>query len=147
MKKIFLFVIAAFSFASLCAQNADFVTQIIDAENLSYAQASYLCAVQKGVASEDASFEEAYQALEKDLFGSVKHNADDSIKLCDAAYLLAQTWNVKSSFMYCIFKTPRYAFNMLKADKIVDENADPAKKISGHEFLNMFSSCLDKYGE
>ena len=148
MKKIFTLVFIAFSLSfSLFAQNADIVSKIIDSDNVVFADASYICAVQMGSAEESADSNEVHEAFEKELFGEVKHNAQSPVLLSDAAFMIAKAWNVKSSLMFRVFNNKRYAFSMLKADGIIDINADPSKKISGHEFLNMISACIDKYGE
>ena len=54
-----IFIIGTFAFA----QSADVVTDILGAEEATYGQVCYLSAIHQGLISEDASYEEAVEAL------------------------------------------------------------------------------------
>ena len=148
MKRFFAFLFCGLlGLVNAHSQNADTLTRIIEADKVTFSQVEYLCAVESGIADENATEIEAMELLEKQYFKKVKHNADKAINLSQTADILARTWNVNRSIIYSEIKLPRYAFKMLQAEGIIGENADPHKKLSGHEFLNMFSACLEKYGE
>ena len=148
MKRILLFFVFAFvSLTVVSAQSARIVTDIIESEHISYSQAAYLCALQSEIASEDISLEDVHSKIQNEFYGSERYRATDELNYSNAAYLLAKTYNVKKSLLYIIVPSPRYAFKMLQSEGIIDVSKDPLQKVSGHDFLFMFSNCMDKYGE
>ena len=148
MKQIFfIFVFCLVPLYFVSAQNASVVSDIIEAEKISFSQAEYLCAVQSNIVAESVSLQEAHDKVQNDFYGKVKHDAIDSLDYSNAAFLIAKTWKIKKSLMYILAPSPRYAFKMLQADGVIDANKDPSQRLSGHDFLFMFSNCIEKYGE
>lgn len=149
MKKITILSIA---FAIFCttatfAQSADRLTEMIKTKEASWGQACYFSAVYSGFISEDAPYSDAINALkEKGYFNSTPDEAS-LISLKDYANICVKTFNIKGSLFYTIFKTPRYAFRLLKANGLIPSSSDPSKISTGHEALDLFTICMDKYGE
>ena len=50
---------------------------------------------------------------------------------------------MKGGLFYKLTKAPRYAFKELKALGFLDKEADPWKKISGQDAVNLFNVCVN----
>ena len=70
MKRIFSLLLVLFIGGFAFAQSADVVTEILGAEEATYGQVCYLSAIHQGLISDDASYEDAVNAL---LIGFVMH--------------------------------------------------------------------------
>lgn len=130
------------------AQSAEVITSILDSNEVTYGQVSYLSAVRRGLVSEKSSFEDALEVLANKGEVSADVKSDDLITMQDLAYIYTKIWpDISGSFMYMLTKgAPRYAFKLLKDDGIFSENTDPFGTVSGFDALNILSSCMIEYG-
>lgn len=139
-----IFIIGTFAFA----QSADVVTDILGAEEATYGQVCYLSAIHQGLISEDASYEEAVEALLNR--GQIPEDvgAYDSVYMANLAFIYVQIWpDVKGGLFFRLTKgSPRYAFKKLKSDGIITENTDPNSIVSGPQALNILTACMMEYG-
>lgn len=148
MKKILIVLLSVFVSISAFAQSADVITEILDADQATYGEVCYLSAVQQNFVKEDATYEDAIQALrsEGQLVNSV--DANEFIKAQDAAAVFAAMWHVEGGLMFRITKgAPRYAFKQFQADGILSSSMDPATYMSGADVLKMYTSCVKKYSD
>lgn len=145
MKKFILILLATLSF-SICgfSQNAQKVSEILESNEISKAQASYFVCVYQNFASETVEENQAFEILtQKNLFKS-QENPQEKISLSKSCYLIAKTSQMKGGIFYSIFKSPRYAFREFKALKIVPQNADPNQKVSGSELIALLNGFEKK---
>lgn len=145
MKKFILILLATLSF-SICgfAQNAQKVSEILESNEISKAQASYFVCVYQNFASETVEENQAFEILtQKNLFKS-QENPQEKISLSKSCYLIAKSSQMKGGIFYSIFKSPRYAFREFKALKIVPQNADPNQKVSGSELIALLNGFEKK---
>lgn len=148
MKKIAVLFISLIISGSVFAQSADVITDILNSKEMTYGQASYLCATYQKLISDDGSFEDAITALVNEGQLPSYVDASDPIPVGNLAFLFAKIWNIKGGLFYRITKgSPRYAYKQLKADGIIPENKDPRAKISGIDALNIYTTCSFEYGK
>jgi len=142
-----LIMIVTFFFSlSVYAQSADFVTEILNTKAANYGQVCYLSAVYQGLVDEKATYPEAVKALYDN--NQLPYVVDPVIpvNLGNLSFILSKLWPIKGGLMFRITRgSPRYAFRQLKADRLIDADADPAKKVSGIEVLNLYTECQRKY--
>lgn len=132
--------------ASMFAQSADFITALLEADSVTAGQVCYLVATGMGLADEEASEEDALNALERARIAKVGWTADAGVTYAEAAGLLIRFWDVNTGLFYRITKSDRYAFRQLKVDGVVPQNADPSFRPSGTDVLNMYTAGDDLYG-
>lgn len=132
---------------ALHSQSADFVTELIGTEKATYGQVSYLAAVHQGFVDEGASYEKAFAELQQRKQVKAKASSGDVITYKELARTISKLWKIKGGLMFRATKgSARYAFQQFKIDGIVPKDANPTKKVSGADVLNVFSKCEYKYG-
>lgn len=147
LKRIFCLVFFVFSL-NIYSQSAEFITELLGAEKVTYGQVSYLVAVHENLVSEKASYIDSMNALyqEKLLLDEILPSQFVNYK--DLSYFFAKLWDVKGGLMFRISKgSPRYAFNQFKNDGIIPVNIDPHFYPSGRDVLNLFTLGDLKYGK
>lgn len=147
MKKFISVIFILFSAFCAFAQSAEMMDQIIEADKVTYGQISYLSAVHQKLVGDEATEEEALNALL-----NVKHLSksvlpETVITLEDLSCLYLKMWpSVKGGFMCRITnKAPRYAYKQLQEDGILPKNSDPWNTVSGFEALNILTKCMMTY--
>ena len=131
------------------AQSANVVTDILGSEEATYGQVCYLSAIHQGFIKEDASYEDAVNALLSR--GQIPEDvgAYDTVYMANLAFIYIQIWpNTKGGLLFSLTSgSPRYAFKKLKSDGIIPDTTDPNSVVSGREALNILTSCMMEYGE
>ena len=146
MKKALLGIVLLLFVHGLYAQSSQVVTEILNADKVTFGQVSYLVAVQEGLVDETASYADAVEALyyAKQIPSLIfDESYVPAVNLC---YMYAQMFNIKGGLMYKLFHgAPRYAYKQMKYDGIFQDNIYPDKLLSGSEALNIYTACLMKY--
>ncbi len=148
MKKIVTLVFCFLISLSVYAQSADVITEMLESEEATFGQVSYIAAVQKNLVGEDASYEAAVQALYDN--GLIPNYEDPSaaIPLVDIAYIYSRLWEIKGGLMYRLTDgSPRYAFKQFQADGVLGKNQDPSDTVTGAKALSIYTACVKKYSE
>ena len=143
---IFFFL---FSALPLSAQTAAELDVLLETPILNKALASrfVLGAVQllpEGLAGADAE-STAFAIAQGN--GWLKGNADDPIKLKEAALLIMKAFDLKGGLMYRMAKSPRYAYRELLYRKVIQGRSDPAMKLSGRRLLAIIDRAMLYSGE
>ena len=146
MKKIVSILICLFVASCIYAQSADVITELLEAKQATFGQVCYLAAVQQSLVDENASYDNAVQALFEN---GVIPNSEDAlapIPLVDIAYIYSRLWPVEGGLMYRLTKgSPRYAFRQLQSDGIISRRAEPSDFVSGAKALSLYTACVKKY--
>ena len=74
-------------------------------------------------------------------------NPSQAIELADFSQIICTCYNVKSSLMYIIFGTPRYAQRQLVASGYFSASLQPNAKLTGVKALSIiadFGETLEK---
>ena len=148
MRRIFSVLLVLFIGGLAFAQSADVVTEILNTDEVTYGQVCYLSAIHQGLLAEDASYDDAVDALLAR--GQLPEDVGsyDSVFMANLAFIYAQVWpDIKGGLMFRLTKgSPRYAFKQFKADGIIPQSADPNAVVSGPQALNLLTSCMLEYG-
>ena len=121
MKKL-IFVLLFCFLSSFCfAQSFDFIEDVVNTKEVTFLQIATLVAqdlnlVQNSVENSEItkSLITSFPKLEK-ITKKYESNPNQAIKLADFSQIICTCYDVKSSLMYIIFGTPRYAFRQLVA--------------------------------
>nr|DAU27608.1 MAG TPA: hypothetical protein [Caudoviricetes sp.] len=147
MKKSFILPVVLVLSMAAYAQRADFVSELIVTDKVSYGAVCYLSAVYQGFVNENVSYADALRVLVARGQAAPGADVKDSVTFAELSRLMAKMWHIKGGLMYRATKaSARYAFRQFKADGIIPERIDPSKKASGIDVLNMYTVCLRKYG-
>lgn len=148
MKKLLSLMIGLLLSLSLYAQSADVITEILEAEQATFGQVSYLAAVQQDLVDETASYEDAVQVLFDNGIIPNLEDYDAPIPLVDIAYIYSRLWSINGGLMYRLTKgSPRYAFKQFQADGILTQKQEPSDYVSGAKALSIYTSCVNKYSD
>ena len=146
MKRILSVLFTLLIGASVYAQSADVITELLESKQATFGQVSYLAAVQKNLINEADSYEAAVQALYENGMIPEVEDPEAPIPLIDIAFLYSRLWKIEGGLMYRITKgSPRYVFKQFQADGILNSKQDPADFVSGAKALSIYTSCVNKY--
>ncbi|MCR5762334.1 MAG: hypothetical protein K6G00_03000 [Treponema sp.] len=145
MKRLTIFLALFVLAVQINAQIAGKLTQIINTEEATYGQASYMTAVAVGMALETDSYETCFDILKDENLIAGNHSLKDSITAKNFADMLSKTWNINNSIFYRITKHPRYAFKQMKAAGVIPSNYYPNRILTGTEMLNIITLSLEKF--
>lgn len=146
-KKIVIVLSIFFVAMTVHAQAADVISEILEADEVTFGQVCYLSAVQQGLIGDDASYEDAINSLYSKRQIPEVYYEDSVVPMANLAFIYARMWNVKGGLFFRIFHgAPRYAFKQLKADGVIASYINPTSIASGVDALNMYTECAFKYG-
>ena len=153
MKKL-IFVLLFCFLSSFCfAQSFDFIEDVVNTKEVTFLQIATLVAqdlnlVQNSVENSEItkSLITSFPKLEK-ITKKYESNPNQAIKLADFSQIICTCYNVKSSLMYIIFGTSRYAQRQLVASGYFSSMLQPNAKLSGVKALSIiadFGETLEK---
>ena len=147
MKVKVLFLLFILNSFVVFAQSNDKISEILNSEQVTYGDICYISASAQNLISDDASYEDAIQALyDKGQIKSMVYK-DEKIPLVNIAFVYSQIWEVKGGLMCRLTNnSPRYVFKQLKIDGIIDKAKDPSSYVSGQEALSLYTTCAFHYG-
>lgn len=146
MKKLIFTILAFFTAFNAFSQSADFIEKMLSTSQATYTNACYISAVTQGLASENSTFEDAFNALYEN--GQISKNINKETELTyeKAAELFAKMWHIKGGLMFKITKgSARYAFKQMKSDGIINQEQNPSATLSGTELLNFYTKGTNFY--
>lgn len=148
MKKIMVLVFTLLFSASIYAQSADVITDILDTKEVTFGQICYLTAVQLAYADESSSYENAVTIMQEKGLVKADKNAESAIPAVEVAYLFSKLWTIKGGLMYRVTKgSPRYVFKQFQRDGIIKSTVDPSDLISGSDALSIYTACVNTYSD
>lgn len=146
MKKSLLIVllcvfIACYSFS----QSSDFIQNVVNSSEVTYKQVAYLVSIDLGFVTEEQTEEVSVTAL-NNKFPKFENyfSADRILSIKDFSYITSIAYNQKTSLLFIIFKTPRYALKQMKANRYFEITENPSTKISGRQVLAILADLSEK---
>ncbi len=154
IKKNLVFAFLLFFISTFCfTQSFDFIDEVINSKEVSFLQVVTLVSQDLSLKSENAnsadytqSLVSAYPKLQK-VVSKYESNQNEAIQIKDFAQIICTCYDVKSSLMYIIFGTPRYAFRQLVASGYFSATEQPNAKLTGVKALSIiadFGETLEK---
>lgn len=142
-KNVILSFFLLFFCALAFAQQADRVTAMINAPNVTFNQAAYFASSYLGLGSENMSDAEAGKMLAGFSSFPKLNISEQPLTLKEFAYFCLKVWKIKGGIGYTVFKAPRYALKELKALGFVPVFADPDTYVTGRDALYIMGKCAD----
>ncbi|MCR5698112.1 MAG: hypothetical protein K6G52_00570 [Treponemataceae bacterium] len=143
VKKFLAFLFCTL-FATLAfAQSADFISEVIATQKITYGQAAYFICCDYGYIDEAADESSAVSALEENFPNMINklkiQQVDKELTVKEFSFMCCQAWDIKSSLMYMIFQNQRYAFKQMKAKGYFAANTNPNATLDGRKVLYIIS--------
>ena len=153
MKKL-IFVLLFCVLSSFCfSQSFDYVEEVVNSKEVSFLQVVTLVSQDLSLVSDSSenvdisqSLVSVFSKLEK-ITDKYESNPSQAIELRDFSQIICTCYNVKSSLMYIIFRTPRYAQRQLVASGYFSASLQPNAKLTGVKALSIiadFGETLEK---
>ena len=146
-KLLFLPITVLLSFASVYAQTAADIEDLLSAETISCEQAAWFvlgAVLETPPASSSAAFSIAQEQ------GWLPANVENSssVTMSRLSFLLMKSFDLTGGFMYRITGNQRYAFREIKARGLFGRYAYPNFTVSGEQFLQILEDVsAEKEGE
>lgn len=143
MKKL-IFVLLFCFLSSFCfSQSFDFIEEVVNSKEVSFLQVTTLVSQDLSLSQ---NLQDDFPKLKK-ITDKYESNPSQAIKLADFSQIICTCYDVKSSLMYIIFGTPRYAFRQLVASGYFSATEQPNAKLTGVKALSIiadFGETLEK---
>ncbi len=141
-RRLLFFPLAVLLVQAVGAQSNNVIDAILEMDEASHGAAAYLALVAAGDAEEDTSFDVAFsRAVESGVFPAGA-SPSSAISLGRYAYLLMATFEAPGGILYSIFPGGRYATRELSFHGLVPGRADPFRRISGTEAVQILERFL-----
>jgi hypothetical protein len=127
---------------TLFGQSAEAMDDILEAEHISFGQASYLLLVAREELDADADFSTAADLMTERLPSAVGRGYADGMSLGGFSYLLMEFYGRPGGLMYGFFPGPRYAVRQLAFDEVIQGRAYPNTPLSGERALRILERFL-----
>jgi hypothetical protein len=135
----------------LPAQTAEEIDLLLEAGELSYAQAAWVVLEAAEVLPLGLSGEqeraEGFRLARK--WGWLPRQArmEDPIRLRELSLLIMEAFRLRGGIMYSLFHSSRYAHRELVHLRIVQGRTDPVQKVKGELFLRVLGRVLSYTGD
>ena len=126
---------------ALFAQTAERIEQIGNEDQISAGSAAYLAAASAGLVNDDASPQQALEALVNLGFPSGIETSVPA-RLDQFAFMLMLAHNRPGGLMYSLFPGPRYAFRELEFQRIIRGGGVPRATLTGTRALRLVGRML-----
>ena len=153
LKKIAMFFLVLVISSVCFAQSFDFIEDVVNTKEVTFLQVATLVAqdlnlVQDSVENSEItkSLITSFPKLEK-ITKKYEANLENPIQVRDFSQIICTCYGVKSSLMYIIFSSPRYAFRQLIAGGYFPMTMQPDAKLSGVKALSVIADFGEKAGE
>ncbi|MBN2536228.1 MAG: hypothetical protein JXB88_25325 [Spirochaetales bacterium] len=132
----------------LFAQLNEQIDLLMEQEKASFGRAVYLVLVASEFCDESVTLAGALEILKGKDWGIPPKEAEDTLTLGEYSYLLMRAFNIQGGIMYKILPGPRYAVRELAYLKLILENPEPGRIVSGEEVMSLLTRVLSwKEGE
>jgi hypothetical protein len=136
---ILLLPVTAFS------QTAERLDAVLDAGQVTFAQAALVILPAAGLLDPDAGPEEAFVQARK--WFPRRAGMDTPIRMGELAHLVMRSFNLSGGFLYAVFPGPRYGYRALAWRRVLPLNPDPYRTVSGEELFYIVGRTLSHTGE
>ena len=143
MKKLILVLLFCVLSSFCFSQSFDFIEEVVNSKEVSFLQVTTLVSQDLSLSK---NLQDDFPKLKK-ITDKYEVNPSQSIELRDFSQIICTCYNVKSSLMYIIFGTPRYAQRQLVASGYFSSMLQPNAKLSGVKALSIiadFGETLEK---
>ena len=143
MKKLILVLLFCVLSSFCFSQSFDFIEEVVNSKEVSFLQVTTLVSQDLSLSQ---NLQDDFPKLKK-ITQKYEANLENPIQVKDFSQIICTCYNVKSSLMYIIFGTPRYAQRQLVASGYFSSMLQPNAKLSGVKALSIiadFGETLEK---
>ena len=146
MKKIYFFAFfLIFSVVSAYSQSAEYITEMLETDEVNFSQIAYLVATHLEFLPDTATEQQAMNVVNMAKISTIPEKPYNSISYKKFAQLCMNAWIKKGGLLYSITKSQRYAFKEMQSLGLIDIKKYPNQHLSGKEALNIMTKCITIY--
>lgn len=127
----------------LFSQSNTVIDEMLNKEKAGFGRTSYMVFTAAGILQDNATLEESLGYLGKLNWNMKNKESGEYITLGEYSYMLMKSFNLSGGIMYQIFPGPRYASRELFYLKLIDENRDPNRYVSGEEVIRILGRLME----
>lgn len=128
---------------NLFAQSNDIVDQYLMEEKASFGKTVYLVMVLSNLIHEDATIDNAVNAVYEQNWKIDPKGSNDPVKLGELSLMLMKSLDINGGLMFGITNNTRYACRELSYLGLITGNKSPYRTLSGEEALSLISRVLE----
>ena len=130
---------------SLYSQSADYITKILDTDEVNFSQISYFVATHLELLPDSATEQQAMNVVSLTKISNIPENPYKSISYKKFAQICMNAWIKKGGLLYTMTKSQRYAFKEMQSMGLIDIKKYQNQHLSGKEALNIMTKCIQIY--
>jgi len=127
----------------LFSQSNIVIDEMLNKEKAGFGRTSYMVFTAAGLLGDDKTLEESLKYLGKLQWNMENKESGEYITLGEYSYMLMKSFNLNGGIMYQLFPGPRYPSRELYYLKLIDENMDSNRYISGEEVIRILGRLLE----
>jgi hypothetical protein len=127
------------------AQTAAGLDALLEAEQVSFAQAAGLILPAAGLLEPEAGPEAAFERARE--WFPRRAQIDAPIRMGELSHLVMKSFGLSGGFLYALFPGPRYAYRAMAWRRLLPLKPDPYRGVSGEELLYITGRVLSHTGE
>lgn len=128
----------------IVSQSNEMIDKLLDEQKARFGLSAYLVLAASGKIPEEASVEDAMEALDNRSFSSLKKKTkDDFITFRELAYLVMQAFEMRGGIMYRIVPSPRYAYKEMLFINLLNANQKDRAPINSDEMIDLLSGVME----
>ena len=131
----------------LFAQTAADIDLLLDAKEITYAQAVRFVLPAAGLVEDNISNSAAFAFAVSRGWLSDTVNQDDRINMGALSLIIMKSFNLDGGLLYRLFPSPRYAFREMVYYQLIQGRSDPSLFIAGNQLLHILGRTLSFTGE
>ncbi len=125
------------------SQSNTVIDEMLDKEKAGFGRTSYMVFTAAGILRDNSTLEESLRYLGKLKWDMKNKEPGEYITLGEYSYMLMKSFNIDGGIMYQMFPGPRYAARELFYLKLIDENGDPNRYVSGEEVIRILGRLME----
>ena len=129
--------------AILFAQSNQSIDRLLDEKPATFGDAAYVILSAAGIVPEEASGEQATEAVTEKKLLSKAPLPTAPATLGDICFLIMETQGIKGGLFYTLFPGPRYATRELASLGLLKGYTHPNRVVSGEEVMWILGAVLD----
>jgi hypothetical protein len=145
MRIVSFVVIVLFAVAPAFSQIAEKLDAVLDAEQVSCAQAAAIVLPAAGLLPPEVGPEEAF-ARARDWLPR-RAGMDTPITMGELSHLVMRSFGLSGGGLYALFPGPRYAYRALAWRRFLPGRPDPRRTLNGEDLLHIVGQALFHVGE
>jgi hypothetical protein len=138
-----LFVLLLLIAPRVGAQSAEFLDDLMFAEEATFGQASVLVLMAAGITDAGEDEKLAAAAVVESDWAATERDAGAPITLGDYSYLIMTAFEIPGGLGYRLFDSPRYAARELDYLGLVRGYASPKRVLSGPDLLQILGNVVN----